>query len=447
MKRFFFRYLMLAGWLAAGHAVSLYAQQGERERAQRIYEWLVANEADSIHAALNEELQARLSPAAFKDMLPQVERQFGKLQSADAWQTGEAGGYRLHYRDLRFERLPLRLLLSFDAGGHLNTIRLMPVPAPTEAPAACDSTQVEERALTVEADGFRLPATLTLPKGAVGKVPCVVLVHGSGPNDRDETVGPNKPFRDLAYGLAERGIATLRYDKRTRVYGAACVPQGRVLDYDTEAVDDAVAALALAGRQPEVAPDSLYLLGHSLGGTLAPRIAGRASRLAGVIILAGLARPLEDAYTAQVAYLASLAGNPADERVRQQLDEVRRQAANVKLLGTARFNPSIPLPMNLPESYWRLANAYKPVEVAATLGLPLLVLQGERDYQVTMEDFALWRAGLLRHRNASFKSYPKLNHLLQEGTGPSTPLEYDRASSIPAYVMDDLSAFVRHGRL
>lgn len=446
MRNFLFRCLLLAGILA-GHAV-VYAQQDNGTRAQRIYEWLVANEADSIHAALNRELQAQLSPAVFKDMLPQVEHQFGKLQSAGDWHTGEAGGYHLHYRDLKFERYTLRFLLSFDDDGSLNTIRLMPAPAPAaEVPSAYNSTRVEERALAVETDGFRLPAVLALPKGRPARVPCVVLVHGSGPNDRDETVGSNKPFRDLAWGLAARGIATLRYDKRTRVYGADCVPQGRVLDYDTEAVDDAVAALALAKSCPEVAPDSVYVLGHSLGGTLAPRIVGRMPSVGGVIILAGLARPLEDAYAEQVSYLASLAGNPSDANVRRQLSEVRKQAGNVKLLGTDGFDPGVPLPMNLPESYWRLANAYKPVEAAARLSVPILVLQGERDYQVTMEDFALWRAGLLRHRNASFKSYPKLNHLLQEGTGKSTPLEYDQPSPVPAYVVDDIARFIRHGQL
>ena len=431
--------------LLLGHVASLHAQQDHMARARHIYDLFVANEADSIHAALNDELKAQLSPAMFKDMLPQVERQFGKLQQAGSWQSDVVQGYLLYYRDLQFERYTLRFLLSFDDDGRLNTIRLMPAPAPAAAaPQAYDSAGVEERALTVGADGFRLPATLALPKGLpAGKVPCVVLVHGSGPNDRDETIGPNKPFRDLAWGLAARGIATLRYDKRTRVYGAACVPQGRVLDYDTEAVDDAVAVVAVACGLQEVDADSVFVLGHSLGGTLAPRIAGRAPGLAGIIVLAGLARPLEDAYAEQVAYLASLAGGDAG----RQTAEARRQADNVKRLGTGAFADSIALPMNLPETYWRMANAYRPVEAAAGLSVPVLVLQGERDYQVTMQDFALWRMGLLHCRNASFKSYPKLNHLLQEGTGKSIPLEYNQASPVPAYVVDDIAQFIRSGRL
>ena len=170
MKSFLFQCLLLAGILA-GNVARLYAQEdGNTARAQRIYEWLVANEADSIHAALNRELQAQLSPAVFKDMLPQVERQFGKLQSAGDWHTGEAGGYHLHYRDLKFERYTLRFLLSFDDDGSLNTIRLMPAPA-AAAPSGYDSIRVEERALAVETDGFGVGATGCL----VARRTCCVL--------------------------------------------------------------------------------------------------------------------------------------------------------------------------------------------------------------------------------------------------------------------------------
>lgn len=304
---------------------------------------------------------------------------------------------------------------------------------------------IMERDITVGADGFKLPGTLTLPDFAVPsgmrKVPCVILVHGSGPSDRDETVGPNKSFRDLAWGLAERGIAVIRYDKRTKVYRADCVPAGRVLDYDTEAVDDALSAVNLAKTLPEVAADSIYVLGHSLGGTLAPRIAERSENLAGIIILAGLARPFEDAIREQTAYIISLM--PSSAEANSMFAELKEQLSNVKKLGTDAFDEQTPLPLNLPRSYWEFANAYKPVKVASKLSLPIFVLQGERDYQVTMEDFSFWRFGLWRNKTAFFKSYPKLNHLFQEGNGKATPMEYNHASPIPAYVLNDLAAFVQ----
>ena len=426
---------------------SIFAQDANRVRAQHIYEWFAAGQGDSIYIALNKELQGKLSPVMFNGTFRETEKVFGKLQSKSEWQTENVQGGTLYYSDLKFERYDFRFILAFDADGAMNTIRLSPVPATSVTPSvAYNEKKMSERDITVGAEGFQLPGTLTVPKFATvaetRKVPCIILVHGSGPHNRDETIGPNKPFRDIAWGLAERGIAVIRYDKRTKTYGADCVPAGRVLDYDTEVVDDVLSAVALAKTLPEIASDSIYVLGHSLGGTLAPRIAERSKELAGIIVLAGLARPFEDAVEEQTVYIMSLA--PASAEAKMQFADLKEQLNNVRKLGTNAFDEQIPLPLNLPRSYWEFANAYKPVSVAAKLKLPIFVLQGERDYQVTMEDFAFWRFGLWRNKNAFFKSYPKLNHLLQEGTGKATPMEYSRASSVPAYVLNDLAAFA-HG--
>ncbi len=438
---FLYKWALLLG-LLLGYVA---AKDTNMERAKHVYELFVADQGDSIHALLNEELQKKLSPVIFKGMLSQSERQFGKLQSNGEWQKDVAQGITLYYSDLKFERYNLRFLLSFDAGGGMNTIRLMPVPAASTAETVTfDKEKMTERDITVGSEGFKLPGTLTLPAGKK-KVPVVILVHGSGPQDRDETLGPNKPFRDLAWGLAERGIATVRYEKRTKVYGAASVPEGREMDYDTEAVDDAVAIAAWAKTLPEVDADSVYVLGHSLGATLAPRIAERADGVAGVILVAALARPFEDAIVEQMTYISSLMDS--SDSAKKRIAEIRRQADNIKKLGTPEFNDTIPLLMSVPRSYWESANAYKPVEVAFKLTLPMLILQGERDYQVTMEDFGLWRFGLMRNRNVFFKSYPKLNHLLQEGSGKATPFEYNKVSPVPGYVMDDIVLFIRSGRL
>lgn len=441
---FLYKWALVLG-LLLGHVVAVFAQDANMDRAKHVYELFVANQGDSIHALLTEELQEKLSPEVFKDMFKQSEKQFGQLQSKGEWQKESAQGITLYHSDLKFERYSLRFLLSFDADGKMNTIRLMPVPAASTArPVVYNKEKMLERDVTVGADGFKLPGTLTLPVGK-RKVPVVIFVHGSGPQDRDETVGPNKPFRDLAWGLAERGIATLRYEKRTKAYGAACVPEGRVIDYDTESVDDAVAIAAWAKTLPEVDSDSIYVLGHSLGATLAPRIAEQADGLAGIILVAALARPFEDAIVEQVTYISSL--KDSSDSAKKQIAEIKKQADNTKKLGTSEFDDKIPLLLDIPRSYWEFANAYKPVEVAVKLTLPMLILQGERDYQVTMEDFGLWRFGLLRNKNAFFKSYPKLNHILQEGSGKATPFEYERESPVVGYVMDDIASFIRNGNL
>ena len=285
-----------------------------------------------------------------------------------------------------------------------------------------NNDKIEEKDIVINSGKFQLPGTLSMPKDITSDVPIVILVHGSGPHDRNETVGPLKPFQELAWGLAEQGIAVMRYDKRTFVYGGASLTEKDSFTYDDEVVDDAIAAAELAKTLTSIDANRVYVLGHSLGGTLVPRIAEKAGdtdKLAGIISVAGVTRNMNDVIIEQITYLASLNG--------QQVD-AKKEAEKI---------------MNsLPQSYRDFELVYNPVETAKKLKLPILILQGERDYQVTMEDFGNWRMGLMRNRNVQFKSYPKLNHMLQEGVGKSTPLEYNNYAQIPEYVIIDIANFI-----
>ena len=248
--------------------------------------------------------------------------------------------------------------------------------------AFSDNEVFREKEITICSGNFQLPGTLTLPL-AGSHFPIVVLVHGSGPSDRDETIGPNKPFRDIAHGLAAKGIAVLRYEKRTKVYGAKSFPNDSVI-IDAETTDDALAAIDLASTFKEVDAKRLYVVGHSLGGMLAPRIAERSRKpLSGIILLAANARSLEDLILEQTAYLASL--SPLSGLANAQMEEMKKRIINIKKLGTVDFDRSILSPFNIPLSYWQSLHEYDQVKVAKSLHIPMLVLQGERDYNSSVE--------------------------------------------------------------
>jgi dienelactone hydrolase len=303
----------------------------------------------------------------------------------------------------------------------------------------------EERAVTVHSGHWDLPGFVTIPKGG-GLFPAVVLVHGSGPNDMDETIGPNKTFKDIAYGLASRGVAILRYDKRTHKYGVQSSDDPTALTVKEEEIDDARSAVALLATMPEINPRRIFVAGHSEGGYLAPRIATGDPRIAGIILLEGNSRPLDELIVEQVRYQASMSG-PVTPEIQKGIDDAEASANELR-------NPDLKPGMTvhvlgapLPASYVLDLRAYHPTEVVAALKIPILIVQGERDYQVTMTDLALWEKALEGHTNVTFKTYPAINHLLMPGTGASLPAEYMKPNHVEQDVIGDMAAWVQHAAM
>ncbi|MDQ1590562.1 MAG: uncharacterized protein QOG71_1189 [Pyrinomonadaceae bacterium] len=315
-------------------------------------------------------------------------------------------------------------------------------PAEYKPPAYVVPASFTEQELTVGAGGeWPLPATLTLPAGK-GTFPAVVLVHGSGPNDRDETLGANKPFRDLAWGLASQGVAVLRYEKRTRRYPDK-IGGIRNLTVKEETTDDALAAVRLLRQTAGVDAKRIYVLGHSLGGMLVPRIGAADSQVAGFVVLAGPTRPLEDAFARQYEYSAMLDGR-IDDAERAQIEDAKRQAARIKQLKAGdAANAAGETLLYAPPSYWLDLRGYDPPQTARTLKRPMLILQGERDYNVTLDDFRNWQTTLAAQKEVELKTYPKLDHLFYEGVGAASGADYDRPRNIPRYVIDDIAAWIK----
>ncbi|MGD0773314.1 MAG: alpha/beta fold hydrolase [Candidatus Solibacter sp.] len=299
-----------------------------------------------------------------------------------------------------------------------------------QRPEYSQPASFKEREVTVGDGEWKLPGTLTVPVGA-GPFPAVVLVHGSGPNDRDETVGGSKVFKDLAEGLATRGIVVLRYEKRTSQYRARIAAMAK-FTVQEETVEDAVKALALVRSQAEVNGQRVFVIGHSLGGYVAPRIAGQDGKLAGMVLMAGNVRPMEDLLLEQMNYM----GIQGD-----QLDRVKDLQAKVKKLEPG--DEDSPALGGIPISYWLDLKDYNPAAEAKKLTIPMLILQGGRDYQVTMTDFALWKAAVGSAKGVVMKSYPALNHLFVAGEGKSMPAEYNKPGHVAPAVIEDIAKFVK----
>lgn len=386
-------------------------------------------------------------PDKLAEFWKRVPEKLGSFKRLTAARRDQSAGYEVALVTCEFERITLDARVVFDNDKRIAGFQFVPSlpPAKYEPPSYADPARFEEREVTVGAGGdWPLPGTLALPKGP-GPFPGLVLVHGSGPNDRDETLGPNKPFRDLAWGLASRGIAVLRYEKRTRVYGPKLVadPKFASLTVKEEAIDDALEAVRLLRSEPAIDPKKMFILGHSLGGTLIPRIALGAEKLgvAGYIIMAGLTRPLPETYLRQMTYLFGLDGETSAEE-KNQLEEIKSDVARINALRESDAGKSERIIFAAP-AYWLDLRGYYPPEVALKTDRPTLILQGSRDYQVTTEDFDNWEKALSGRASVVFKLYPRANHLFIEGRGLPTPNEYALVhGSVAESVVSDIAAFI-----
>lgn len=418
------------------------ADHGCKARSAQLLNALQKHDYPAAAQHFDAHMQAALPTdklqAAWEQALP---AQFGAFEHAAQPQPGSDND--LVVTPLQFANGWLEMRVACNTDGTINGLFFAPGSAP--APASSDESSASaqsvshflNKTLDLTSPFGPLPGTLTMPKGD-GPFAVVLLVAGSGPSDRDETIGPNKPFLDLANGLAAHGIATYRYDKRTRVYAAKMTGKG--ITVDDEVTDDAVTAAKLLAQQPHIDSTRVFVLGHSLGALMAPRIAQRDSNIAGVILMAAPVGLDLDMVLRQVRYIEKLQG--ASKKQLAQATAPIIAARDV----IAHADPAHPPAgefFHAPASYWLSVRNYDAIAVAEKLPQPLLILQGERDYQVTPEgDFAKWQQAFAHDPRVTLTEFPGLSHLFMPAANPPSPADYAKPGHIDAKVIDTIAHWV-----
>jgi len=423
----------------------LLGQADQKAQARQFLDLCQAGKFTEATANFDAKMREVLGPDKLEGLWKQLGQQLGPIEKMGPPRTDKVqSSTRVKIR-CDFKNSPLDALISFNAQGQIEGFFLVDAEKTADAhepagPPYAERSKFTEEPLTVGARDWPLPGTLTRPKG-VESAPLVILVHGSGPNDRDETLGPNKPFRDLAFGLATRGIAVLRYDKRTFAQKARLLKEGfdKTITIKEEVLDDVLATLQKVRDLRGIDADRIFVLGHSGGGSLAPLIAQRDGHVAGIILLAASSRSIEEGLLEQFRYFKSVEPDQA-EAVAKVEKEVGSALARIKA-GKARDDEMI---MGAPVRYWKSLQTVDSPRIAAALkGVPALVLQGGRDYQVTQADFEGFRTALRGRPNTVFHLYPDLNHLFQKGKGKAVPKEYEKAAPVDQKVVDDIAKWVK----
>ncbi len=329
-------------------------------------------------------------------------------------------------------------IIRFDEDGKVDEIAsAAPQLQLYTKPTYDDPSQYVEEEVSFGSGEWKLPGTLTMPKGN-GPFPVLILVHGSDPSDRDESIGALKPFRDLAVGLAAKNIAVLRYEKRTLEHGTKMQLLGDITMKE-EFEEDALAAAEYLKALPGIDPSNIMVLGHSEGGYDLPRImkSDTSGLFKAGIIMSGCSRPIYELMAEQTEYFMNK-GMASQE----QVELIKAQAAMIEDPSFDPANPPAGYILGTPKYFNDMKN-YDVLGMAGSIDKPVLVLQGQRDFQVNpATDYDGWKKAFADSSSAEFKLYPKLNHLYTETEGNGTPDEYYIPANIPQYVIDDIGDFV-----
>lgn len=391
----------------------------------------------------DETVKKSISVDLFKQAYSQTEFRYGKFVEMGETEAVVAKGYHITGTQIMHEKGSFTIEITYGSNGKIFGFYFKPPKTNNQENNRSPGYSNKDNYITKDLEigsKYKLKGKFTIPKDG-NKFSALILVHGSGPNDMDETIGPNKPFRDIAEGLTTQGIAVLRYNKRTNQYGAEIGQNDTNFTLIEEVIDDVEEAYKYLLTQDNIDKDKIFVLGHSLGGYSIPLIAQRLPKLAGLIIMAGSNQPLEDKIVEQYEYISQL---PNNQGINEDILNVVRSLRNkVKKGDFTNYTPRDSMLMGISPEYWRFLSNYKPLEIIQDINKPILVLQGARDYQVSISEFGEWKKALAKNPQAQFKLYEDLNHLFIVGKGKSTPDEYMQPNFVSEQVINDIALWIK----
>lgn len=386
---------------------TLLAVTDPKETAKSYLQSFFEGDFEAMVAVQDETMRQLFGKQAIEQSFQAFKVNFGAFEAVLDIKESETQGYFIYLFYTKMQKAYLHITVSVDTQNRVAGFYAKPAASPNAlTPPYADTERFTEEEAVFGSKQWPISGALTLPKD-VASYPLVILVGGSGPTDRDSAIGPNKPFRDLAYGLSSAGIAVLRYHKRTYAHGERMVKEGiseKGAVWD-EYLEDLSEAIAFANRLENVGP--IFVAGHSLGGQAAAFAAAEWEGLSGLILLAAPARRFAQISIDQNRYFFPATGLP-----QEQLDQAVSFFQSVL---DHQLPPEMEVQPGLTVSYFYDWDHYPMMDSLSKANLPVLVLQGEEDFQATMDgDFLPLMEAFGNSARFTFQSFPGLNHLFMK---------------------------------
>lgn len=310
---------------------------------------------------------------------------------------------------------------------------------------------ITEKIVIGENTKYPLNGMLTLPAHATRPVPAVVFVHGSGSSNMDEKVGKLTPFKDLADGLARHAIASIRYDKRSFAHGWKMLRDtSGPITVKEETIDDAILATEILRRDSRIDSDKIFIIGHSMGGMLAPRIDAEGGDYRGLVLMAGTPRRLEEILIEQNEEVLSSLNGLMQRLVRKQVQKLKNMFAGLYDLSDEEAKGR-KVGGGTTLYYFKEMGEHPVSDYLTALEKPMLIMQGEKDFQVkTDRDFSAYQDLLRDKPNVTFKLYENLNHAFVPsvyGSITKAKKEYNTEQHISEEVIADIANWIMNASI
>ncbi len=404
-------------------SISIFAQNRRQIGSEFIISLLQKKDYGKSRDYLDASIKNELNNDELQGISVNLQEQLGNFKEIIEVYNQE----NTYYFYSQFEKSRIDIQLTFNENNKIVGFFFVPHKEFSDVNDTSDSS------LKIKSENITLKGNfLNPPENSQKKI--AVFLHGSGPNDRDETIGQNKPFKDIAEFLFSKGISSYRFDKRTYSYPETFDNNATV---EQETINDALNIIQYF--RTNYKDFEVILIGHSLGGYLLPKIMENKPDISKLIFLAANARPLDKLIIEQLEYMHKVDSQNVPNEV---LEDTKKK---VKLLNSKNFNLNTPksdLPFGLSAKYWKYLLDYKPLELVKKIDIPMFFAQGGKDYQVTDKDFNLWKQSLKECKKCQFNYYPSLNHIFITGGIIPSPKDYDKKEYVNQDLLEEVTTFI-----